>query len=159
MMQKKIAKKLVLFTFIVGLVGILFFFWYIPGLIAEMAIMMPEAAWLRWPGTIGIWVIALLCYLALWEFVKICNRIGADNSFSMENACSMKRIGNLAILTGLLILGGDFFLVVIGYLNGAWILASFFSMFIALGIAVLCRALSSLIQNAAEMKAENDLTI
>ena len=159
MEQKKIANGLKAFSIAVAVVGALFFFWYVPALIEEMAVMNPEAAGLRWPGTIGVWVIALLCYLALWEFWNICTRIGNDNSFCMENARSMKHIGLLAFLAALLMFGAGIFLACINCLGAAELLVEFFLIFVACGIGVVCAALSRLIRNAAEIKAENDLTI
>lgn len=159
MQQKRIANILKIFSIAVAVVGALFFFWYVPVIIQECAIMMPEAAYLRWPGTIGVWVIALLCYIALWEFWRICTRIGNDNSFCMENARSMKHIGLLAFLAALLIVGAEIFLISIHCFGGTELIATFFLVFAACGIGVVCLALSRLIRNAAELKEENDLTI
>lgn len=159
MTQNKIAKALKIFTVCVGVVAAFFFFFYIPVIIWEISVMEPEAAWLRWPGTIGMWAIALLCYLALWEFWRICTRIGRDDSFCRENASSMLHIGILAFAVGVLILGGTIFLMVIEYLNAAGMLVIFFVLCVAAGIGILCVALSRLIENAASLKEENDLTI
>lgn len=159
MEQKRIATILKIFTLGVAGVGALFFLWYLPELVREMALMEPEAAWLRWPGTIGLWMIGLLCYLALWEFWRICTRIGKDNSFCAANARSMKHIGILAFLCGLLMLGGSIFLLCINYLSAAVVLVVFFGLCAAGGIGVVCLALSVLIGNAAKLKEENELTI
>lgn len=159
MRQSKIAKVLKIFTVCVAAVAAMFFFFYMPFLIWEMSVMEPEAAWLRWPGTVGIWVIALLCYLALGEFWRICSRIGRDESFCRENASSMLHIGYLAFAVALLVLGGAVFLIIIKYLNAAWIFVVFFVLCVAVGIGVLCVALAKLIENAASLKEENDLTI
>ena len=159
MEQKTIAMILKIYSLGVAGIGALFFLWYLPGLIQEMAVMEPEAAWLRWPGTVGVWAIGLLCYFALWEFWRICTQIGRDNSFCKANARSMKRIGILAFLCGALILGGFLFLLGIHYLSGPLVLATFFGLCVAGGIGVLCLALSGLIRNAAKLKEENELTI
>lgn len=159
MEQKNIAKMLKIFTLCVAAVGAFFFFFYVPILILEISQAEPEAAWMRWPGTIGMWVIALICYLALGEFWRICGRIGKDESFCRENAVSMGHIGILAFAVAVLILGGAVFLMVIGYLNAAWFLVIFFVLCVAVGIGVLCLALSRLIDNAARLKEESDLTI
>ncbi len=159
MEQKNIARMLKIFTLCVGAVGAFFFFFYIPILIWEVAQEETEAAWLQWPGTIGMWVIALMCFLALWEFWRICSRIGRDESFCRENGASMGHIGILAFTVAALILGGTVFLMVLGYLNAAGFLMIFFVLCTAVGIGVLCLALSRLIDNAARLKEESDLTI
>lgn len=159
MEQKKIADILKASAAAVAVVGILFFFWYVPTLIGEYVAMAPELAYLRWPGTIGMWVIAVLCYGALWEFWKICTQIGSDNSFCKENARSMKRIAQLAFLAAFLILAGGVFLACTGCLGLTKAMKVFFVITAACGLGVICLALARLIQNAADIKEENDLTI
>ncbi len=159
MNQKRIANVLKICSVAAAMVGLLFFLWYIPLIINQIADDIPEAAWLRWPGTIGMWVIGLLCYLALWKFWQICTNIGADNSFCAANARSMKHIGLLAFLAAALILGGCIFLCCIDYFGAPIALPAFLAISAALGVGILSIALSGLIQNAARLKEENDLTI
>lgn len=158
MKQAKIAQLLKFFSILTGLVGGIFFFWYIPLLIEEVA-YMNDLEWLRWPGTVGIWAIALLCYLALYYFWKICIQIGKDNSFCQENAYSMKNICLLAVVASVAVFLGDVILATLHLLNGAMICLTFFVIFVGCGIAVVCFALSKLIENAAIIKEENDLTV
>lgn len=159
MEQKRIAMILKAFTILVAVVGALFFFWYVPVIIEELSVTIEGTAHLRWPGTIGMWVIALLCYIALWEFWRICTRIGNDNSFCMENARSMKHIGILAFLAVLLIIGGEIYMLWIHCWGAAELIAVFFLLIVGCGIGVVCLSLSRLIRNAAQLKEENDLTI
>lgn len=159
MEQKRIANVLKFFSIVTALVGALFFLWFVPGVIAGCAQTIPGTAFLRWPGTIGMWASGLLCYLALWEFWRICTRIGRDNSFCMENARSMKHIGQLAFAAVILILVGCVYLVCVGCFWPPQAVIVFFVVFIACGFGVVCLALSRLIQNAAKLKEENELTI
>lgn len=159
MEQKKVARKLKIFTVITAVVAGLFFFLYLPALIGELAESIPEAAWLRWKGTAAVWLIALMLYAALLFFWRICTRIGKGNSFCRENMRDMKRIGICAFLVLAVIVLGVIFLAMIHYLNAAWMAVAFFSGFGACGIGVICFCLSRLIANAAEIKQENDLTV
>ena len=59
MSQKSIARMLKLFCVVVAVVGAFFFFVYAPLLVDELAIMYPEAEYLKWPGLVGICVIAV----------------------------------------------------------------------------------------------------
>lgn len=158
MEQVKIAKLLKIFSVLTGIVGGIFFFWYILLFIEEVA-YMNGLEWLRWPGTFGIWAIALICYIALYYFWKICIQIGEGNSFCRENAYSMKVICFLAILASIAVLFGDITLAILHFLNGAMIVFSFFIIFVGCGIACVCFALSKLIENAMMIKEENDLTV
>lgn len=159
MEQKTIAKYLKIFSIITAFIGGIFFFWYIPVIISEMADMFKEAVFLKIPAIICILFIACLCYMALGNFWKICTQIGNNNSFCKENAQSMKNIGKLAFVVLIMILAGTIFLLMIGFLNAAWFFICLFTAFVACGIAVICFALSKLIENAAIIKEENDLTI
>ena len=158
MEQIRIASGLKFFTATAFALATLFFFWYVPLVVGKLA-MNPENAWLKWPAMCGMWLIGLLCYLALALFWGICSRIGKDNSFCRENARAMKRIGLLAFGAGGLILGGCVFLGCAGSLRVLMCVLSLFVIFGACGVGVVCFALSALIRNAAKLKEENDLTI
>lgn len=157
--QKRIANGLKVFCVFVAVVGALFFFLYIPLRIGELAILFPEAAHLKWPGILGVWIIAVLCYIALWNFWKICTRIGEDNSFCNENAEAMKQMALMAFLIVCLIIAAVVFLGILGHLGMAYFMIGFFVACVAAGVSVVCYALSLLIRKATEIKEENDLTI
>jgi len=159
MSQKRIANGLKVFCIFVAVVGAIFFFFYIPMRIGELAVLFPEAAFLKWPGIIGVWVIAVLCYIALMNFWTICTRIGEDNSFCYENADAMKRMAIMAFAIVGLVTGALILIGILGFLGIAYFMVYFFVACVATGVGVVCLALSLLIRKAAEIKEENDLTI
>ena len=159
MSQRSITKMLKVFCCVVALVGAFFFFLYAPLLVDELAFMYPEAAYLKWPGLFGIWLIAIVCYTVLGDFWMICVRIGEDNSFCYENADGMKRMGLLSFVVAVLLTGAMIFLGCSGFLGIAYFIVYFFLMCVVCGVGVLCLALSALIRRAAQLKEENDLTI
>ena len=159
MSQNSIARVLKIFCCVVAVVGAFFFFVYAPLMVDELVLMFPEAAYLKWPGLIGIWVIAMLCYMVLGNFWGICVRIGEDNSFCNENADAMKRMGFLSFTVAVLLSGAMIFLGCLGFLGIAYFIVYFLLMCVVCGVGVLCMALSALIRRAAQLKEENDLTI
>ena len=159
MEQKKVADGLKFFSCVVAAVGAVFFFWYAPSMADKYAALSPGAESLKWPGLIGIWAVGLLCYLALWQFWKICTRIGNDDSFCKKNARSMQIIALLAFLAAILLLVSGVIRACLGFLELLHGVKLFFTIFIACGLGVLCLALARLIENAARLKEENDLTI
>ena len=159
MVNKKIARILRGFAYGSGVIGGLFFFWYMPLCIDEIVINASEVAFLEWPAKIGMFVIAFVCYFALYHFLKICTHIGNENSFCIENVVNMKNIGSAAFAVAMLILLGDVYLLIVGWLHPGIIIASFFFIFIALSFTVISYALSYLIDHAVKIKEENDLTI
>ena len=158
MNQMRISYILKIFSILAALIGGVFFFWYIPLIIEEIG-FLSDLNSLVLPGKIGMWSIAVLCYMALYFFWRICTRIGEGNSFCLENASMMKNIGILSLIASLLIIAGDIYMETLHYLNGALIIFSIFSLFVGIGITVVCYSLSQLIIHAAKIKEENDLTI
>lgn len=158
MSQHKIATILKIFTVVAAIVGALFFFLYVPIVMKEAASVaeMPD---LEWKGIAGISTIALMIYLALWDFWKMCTRIGDNNSFCRENARCIARIGIYALIAMALILCGTIWVATLSLLSGPLVIFVFFVEFVILGVAVVCFALSKLVENAAALKEENDLTI
>lgn len=159
MEQKRIADGLKFFAVIVAVVGAVFFLWYAPELVIRYTGIVPRAAALKWPGLIIVWVIGELCYLALWEFWRICTRIGNDNSFCRKNAYSMRNIALLAFLAAVLMMAAGITLACFGLLVRIAAVKLFFMVFVACGLGVLCLALARLVETAAELKEENELTI
>ena len=158
MKQKSIAGVLKFFTALAAVMAGLFFFWYVPIGIEEIAIT-EHLEYMRWPGTLGMWAIALMVYLALFDFWKICGRIGKEDSFCRENASAMTRIGIYALMVFALILGGALVVSFMNLMDGPFALVVFFVEFVAAGIAVICLCLGQLILRATEIKEENELTI
>lgn len=158
MEQMKIAKYLKIFSIITAFIGGLFFFILYLGIL-QMFEYYPELLNLKETAILCLIVIEVFCYMALYQFWKICTQIGLGNSFTHQNAISMKKIGWFASFVLLIILCGTFFLGVIGYLSAPFVVLVFFLTFVTCGIIVICFALSKLIENAAQIKEENDLTI
>ena len=137
MKQETISKVLKGFSVVAGLFGGLFFFWFMPLVVDEIILYTPEAEFLRWPSLIGMSAVALVCYYALYQFLKVCKQIGEKNSFCHENVLSMKNIGMSAVLVGLLIVMGNLYLLCVGWLHPSMIITSIFFIFIASAFAFI----------------------
>lgn len=105
--------------------------------------------------------VAAFYFAILVQFWKVCTEIGRDNSFSLENVKSFhlmsifggaEAIGFAARIVGNLVLGE----VESGFLIIAFTGAE---LFVAVVFLILCECLSQLIENAYEVKRENELTI
>lgn len=159
MKQGRIAKILRVFSVLSGISGGIFFFWFMPMCINEVVKIEESLTFLKWPGTIMMWVIAGVCYYALYNFFKVCDHIEQGNSFCEDNVLNMKNIGNAATIVTIIILLGDICLLIAGWLHPFMIVVSLISIFIASSFTVISYALSYLIDNAVKIKEENDLTI
>jgi hypothetical protein len=156
--QTHIARLLKGFTVLAALLCAFVFFFYLPLLGQDLAQALDAQA-LYLPCLIFAEVIALLVFLALWQFWKLCRCIGSNRSFSMESAAAVTAISRLALAAGVLFVGLVIALISTGILNAAWFIVLFFCVCAALGISLLCWCLSQLIRNAAELKEQTDLTI
>ena len=159
MNQVTIAKVLRVFSVLAGIIGGLFFFWFMPLIIDEIILIESSLELLRWPGKITMWIIAGVCYYALYHFFKVCEHIEHGNSFCCDNVNNMKNIGNAAFVVTVILLLGDIYLLVEGWLHPGMIVASLFFVFIAASFVVISYALAFLVNNAVKIKEENDLTI
>lgn len=159
MKQKTIAKVLTIFSVLSGIIGGLFFFWFLPLCIDEVIFLEPDIAFLRWPGKIMMWAVAGVCYYALYHFFRVCENIKQGNSFCYNNVVNMKNIGDAAFIVAGMIVAGDIYLLIVGWLHPGMIVVSLISVFIAASFMVISYALSYLVDNAVKIKEENELTI
>ncbi|MBR6187227.1 MAG: DUF2975 domain-containing protein [Clostridia bacterium] len=142
-------------------IGVLFVaFVYVPAVAGECRETYPEYAALYWPGLASAWAIAGLFLLGLWEYFRVCFRIGRDRSFCMENVKSLRRItAYMAAMAGLFLMAifapGLLFRLAIG---PAWLMLLLCAMASA-ALALLAYGLSRLLRRAVEIKEENDLTV
>lgn len=159
MSHKKLSRMLLLAGVIACIGGAAVFFLYAPGVAFECREMYPELAWLCWPLLAYIWVIALMYIHAVVCYMRISLRLGNNRSFCTENAQDLRRIALfLAIAAGLWIL-----LIFLPGMAGVSVGPAFLLFLLAgmasLAVAMVAYVLSLLVRRAAELQAENDLTI
>lgn len=132
----------------------------VPALGLELVREFPEVAWLFWPCLIGFWLTCLPVLAALVLVWRMAARIGRDNSFCRENARDLKRICWLSLADTVAYLVGS---VAICALNVGFppifLLGVLAILLVGVAIAVVAAVLSHLIQKAADLKADQDLTI
>lgn len=128
-----------------------------PSRIREIGLEEPELAWLVTPGIIAISLSAVPIAIALVLFWKICTEIGRDNSFCHKNAGRLTGIGFCALIdTGYCAVGTVTLEILVG--SPVWLLGLGVCT-VGLAVALAAFLLSHLVLKAADMKAENDLTI
>ena len=128
-----------------------------PARIQEVGLLEPEFAWLVTPGIIAISLSAVPIAIALVLFWMICTEIGRDNSFCHKNARWLSGIGICALIdTGYCAVGTVTLELIAG--SPIWLLGTAVCV-VGLAIALAAFLLSHLVLKAADLKAENDLTI
>lgn len=141
--------------------GCLFFFAFLPFYGSEMVRVNPEYEWAYLPCLIWAWLFAVPLFAAVipaWRIFGTVKKKGG--AFSAANA---KRFRLIAVL-----LCSDGFLFPIGMFVMAWLGAGSAPLTLVISPAVflfmngagfLCYVLSRLVQESAEMREENDLTV
>ena len=128
-----------------------------PDRIREMGVENVNVSGLVTPGIIAISLSAIPIAIALVLFWNICTEIGRDNSFCHKNARRLTGIGFCALIdTGYCAVGTVTIEILVG--SPVWVLGLMVCT-VGLAIALAAFLLSHLVLKAADMKAENDLTI
>lgn len=116
-----------------------------------------DAAWLVTPGLVAFSLSAIPIAIALVLFWRICTEIGRDNSFCYKNASRLTGIGFCALVdTGYCAVGTVTVEILVG--SPIWVMGLMVCT-VGLAIALAAFLLSHLVLKAADLKAENDLTI
>lgn len=159
MNRKKILNRLKVACVIAGILGLGLFGGVAPWVVGQIPSGRSGAdTVLYWVDLIYIWLVGALSFASLWEAWKICVQIGNDNSFSMENVVSLRRISRrMAVACGLMALGLVIFLL--GVRNWLVLGLIVLGVCISLIFSLFASALAELIRMGAELKDENDLTI
>lgn len=166
--QKKISKFLQIITIVLAL-GVL----ALTIIIGCGALTVRDTVGSLWQ--FGIWtcVYAGCILVMLFHFYKVCIRIGDGDSFSRENALSFICIERVSYIACFAALTRVIWSIIAHSSNTYISSTSLFAVSVATKLLILsiieafaflifgfvCRALSQLIDNAAKLKEENDLTI
>ena len=159
MNQKTITYWLKAVVISVGLLGLAFFagatayaYYYKP----DYDYLLP--VYLR-QNIVALWISAAICLVILYFCWRIVNEIGKDNYFSMENVKSFKNMGICGVI---LIINNVIRIFVWLFRNQMGLIQLSYTLLKIVAIVIyviMCLAMSKLVQNAYEIKKENELTI
>ena len=128
-----------------------------PNRIKEFGLQNADSAWMVEPGIAAVSLSAIPIAIALVLFWNICTEIGKDNSFCHRNANRLTGIGFCALTDTAYCAVGTVTLEILAG-SPVWVLGLMVCT-IGLAIALAAFLLSHLVLKAADLKAENDLTI
>ncbi len=159
MEQKALAKWLRLVVVLLGLCGLAVYFLLIPSYGLSLRSQYPEFSNRFWPWLVFLWATGLPCWAVLVLGWRIAGNIGHDASFSLENARYLKWISWLAGGDAVFFLLGNLALLFLNMSHPGVTLLSLLVVFAGAAIAVASAAISHLVQKAALLQEESDLTI
>lgn len=110
---------------------------------------------------IGMYVSAVPFFIALWQTLKLLSYIDKNIAFSELSVQALKNIKYCAIVIGLIYIAGTPFLIPIAEADDApgWVLIGGAVASAPIVIAIFAATLQRLLQNAIDIKSENDLTV
>ena len=159
MEQKTLSKWLKLILLGMGICGLAVYLMVVPSFGDSLRSQYPEFAGRYWPWLIFIWVSGIPCYAVLVLGWRIAANIGRDASFSLENARFLRSIAVLAALDAAYVFLGNLAMLFLDMSHPGVVLLSLLVVFAGAAVAVAAGALSHLVQKAARLQEENDLTI
>ncbi len=131
----------------------------IPSYGVSLKTQYPEFADRFLPWLIFLWCTALPCLAALILGWGIAKRIGADRSFTTENARALQWIAWLAAGDAAFFVVGNIVLLFVNMSHPGVTLASLLAVFAGIAVAIAAAALSHLVAKAAALQEQSDLTI
>ena len=159
MEQRKMVKWLKFLGIFVAICGLILCTVVIPVVGRELSGMSPELGRYFKPWVTFVWVLAIPCFAALVHAWMIFSNIEKDKAFSMENAKHMEKISYLAGADTIALISGNIVLLILNINHPSVFLVFLMIGIIGIGISVAAAVLSHLIQKAANLQDENDLTI
>ncbi|BCB03647.1 DUF2975 domain-containing protein [Bacillus sp. KH172YL63] len=141
-----------------ALVFILCVVW-LPTMAKYSAELFPEFAYLKWTVLVGLYLTAIPFGVALFQAFKLLTCIEKKHAFSGEAIGSLGRIKLCALMIMVIYVLGMIFLLIQNALHPGIAILGMIISFASATISVFAAVLQQLLQNALELKSENDLTV
>ena len=159
MEQKHLSKWLKLILVGVGIFGLIVYALVVPMYELSLRTQYPEFANRFWPWLLFIWVSGIPCFMVLYYGWKISTNIGNDQSFTNQNALSLKNISVLAAADAAFFFAGNIVLLCLNVSHPSVVIASLVIAFIGMAVSVASATLSHLVKKAAVLQEQSDWTI
>ena len=147
----------------IAVFGTLFYFLFVPMMAKEMqSFYINDMAYytkLYYAWTVLIWLTSVPCYAVLVLVWKMANSVKNDTQFSHKNSGRLSKIALLALIDG-----AFFFVMNIIYLlanlnHPGVLVASFLVFLVSIAFSAAAKVLAGMVEKAAVLQEENDLTI
>ncbi len=151
--------KVALFV-IVGIV-VLFCIFVFPSIWKDGPIEFPGLYYVFPPLVLGLYATVIPFFFGLWQILKLLRYIDKGKTFSDESMRALKKIKYAAVIIGIIYLSGLPLLYPIADADDApgLLLFGFVFACVPITVGICAEVLERLLQNAIDMKNENDLTV
>ncbi|MBZ5752616.1 MULTISPECIES: DUF2975 domain-containing protein [Metabacillus] len=133
----------------------------LPGIAEYFAELNLKLAYLQYPFLIGLYVTALVFFVALYQTLKLLSYIDKNQAFSQLSVKVLKNIKYCAITISVLYVVFMPIIYLMAEVDDApgIILIGMVIIFGCMVVAVFAAVLQKLLKNAIDIKSENDLTV
>lgn len=159
MEQKHLSKWLKVILVGVGICGLIVYALVVPMYGLSLRSQYPEFSNRFWPWLLFIWVSGIPCFMVIYYGWKISTNIGNDQSFTNQNAMSLKNISVLAAVDAAFFFVGNIVLLCLNMSHPSVVIASLVIEFIGVAVSVAAATLSHLVKKAAVLQEQSDWTI
>lgn len=159
MKQDSFSRYLKGLVITMAVLGLLLCVFFVPSFGKDIVKANPGLAYLYYPSLVFVYFTVIPVYIALWNAWRIFCNIGKNNSFCFENSSRLKNISYLASADTFLYIAAAVALVSLNVLGWNALIFIVIIVFIGFAMAIVCSSLSHLVDKAASLKEENDLTI
>lgn len=159
MKTTSIEKYLKLIIVGLAICGVLVYALILPAVGDSLRMQYPEFSHWYYPWLIFLWITVIPCYLTLISAWKVAVNIGDGRSFSYDNGKHFQQICKYAFVDSIFFLAGNILFWLLGINHPGILILSLMIVFFGLSISLASKALSQLVDNAAELQEESDLTI
>ncbi|MEL3973315.1 DUF2975 domain-containing protein [Rossellomorea oryzaecorticis] len=148
-------------VFLMGLPVLALCIFVLPEIAGFFAELNPELDYLQYPFLIGLYITAIVFFAALYQTFKLLSYIDRNEAFSDLSVRSLKNIRNCGITIGAFYVVFMPLIYLMAEVDDApgIILIGMVIIFGCMVIAVFAAVLQKLLENAIEIKSENDLTV
>ncbi|WP_219192136.1 DUF2975 domain-containing protein [Bacillus paralicheniformis] len=134
---------------------------FVPKIAYFAADLYPDISYLKYLVYIDLYAAAIPFYFALYQAFKLLSYIDHNKAFSKLSVRALKNIKYCAIIISILLAAGMPLFYLIAEMDDApgIILIGLVLIFASMVIAVFAAVLQRLLQEAIDIKSENDLTV
>ena len=157
--QKVLSKWLKVIILGVGLCGLIVYGLVIPAYGRSLVARYPEFSNRFVPWLLFLLATGVPCYAVLVLGWRIADTIGADRSFIPENGSRLTWISRLAAGDAGFLFTGNVVLLLLNMSHPGVFLGLLVIVFLGIAVAVAAACLSHLVQKAAALQEQSDLTI
>lgn len=133
----------------------------VPEIANYAVVLYPDMAYLKYLVLIDMYATAIPFYFALYQAFKLLSYIDKNKAFSVLSVRALKKIKYCAIIISILYVVGMPIFYLMAEIDDApgIIVIGLIIIFASMVIAIFAAVLQSLLQEAINIKSENDLTV